>query len=108
MVLSQSLTASSQHTQLQLNMNPSNKVFTQLRSKGYRAKPRLENGSLVVGYGHKIVPGDGVANKDIIDPVKATALLLRDVEQTVAKVVVDVPKNISQEEFDNLIINSCK
>jgi len=90
-------------------MNLSHKGFTQLRSRGFRAKPyRDSNGNLVVGYGHKIVPGDGVANKDIIDPVKATALLLRDVEQAVVKVVVDVPKNISQEEFDNLIINSCK
>lgn len=90
-------------------MNLSHKGFTQLRSRGFRAKPyRDSNGNLVVGYGHKVVPGDGVAYKDVINTFKASELLLKDVEQAVAVVVKDVPNNIAQEKFDALVLSKLK
>ena len=104
MDLLQLLMALSQHTQLQLNMNISPRALTTIRSKGFRAKPYHDgNGNLIVGYGHKVVPGDGVANKDVINTFKASELLERDVKQIVSS--VGVTNNMTQEEFDALIIS---
>jgi len=99
--------ASSQRTQLQLNMHLSHKGYTKLRSKGFRAKPyRDEDGNLYVGYRHKLCSNDGVAHKDVINSFKASELLIRDVEAAVAKVLPTVPSNITQEEFDALVIGT--
>jgi GH24 family phage-related lysozyme (muramidase) len=88
-------------------MQLSHKGYTKLRSKGFRAKPyRDENGNLYVGYGHKLCPDDGVADKDIINSFKASELLIRDVEKAVAKVLPTVPSNITQDEFDALVIGT--
>jgi GH24 family phage-related lysozyme (muramidase) len=92
-----------QRIQLQLNMNISHRALTAIRSKGFKAKPyRDSNGNLIVGYGHKVVPGDGVAAKDIINTFKASELLERDVKQIVSS--IPVTNNITQEEFDALVI----
>jgi GH24 family phage-related lysozyme (muramidase) len=88
-------------------MNLSHKGYTKLRSKGFRAKPyRDEDGNLYVGYRHKLCPDDGVAHKDVINSFKASELLMRDVEQAVAKVLPMVTSNITQEEFDALVIGT--
>lgn len=93
----------SQHTQLQLNMNISHRALTAIRSKGFRAKPYQDgNGNLIVGYGHKVVPGDGVAVKDIINTFKASELLEYDVKQIVGS--IGATSNMTQEEFDALVI----
>lgn len=73
--------------------------------EGFRAKPYPDSGGkMTVGYGHLIVPGDGVALGDIIDPVKATELLTKDVERTVAGVNDNVTSIITQNQFDALVI----
>jgi len=88
-------------------MQLSHKGYTKLRSKGFRAKPyRDEKGNLCVGYRHKLCFDDGVADKDIINSFKASELLLRDVEQAVAKVLPTVSSNITQDEFDALVIKT--
>jgi GH24 family phage-related lysozyme (muramidase) len=85
----------------------SHKGYTKLRSKGFRAKPyRDESGALYVGYRHKISSDDGVADKDIINSFKASELLMKDVEQAVAKVLLTVTSNVTQDEFDALVIET--
>jgi GH24 family phage-related lysozyme (muramidase) len=88
-------------------MNPSNKVFTQLKSNGFKPRSYTDSlGNTIIGYGHVIKPGDGVVPSEIINSFKASSLLMEDVELVAAN--LDVPSNISQEEFDNLIISSYK
>ena len=73
--------------------------------EGFRAKPYADSGGkMTVGYGHLIVPGDGVALGDIIDPVKATELLTKDVQRTVDGVNDNVTSTITQNQFDALVI----
>ena len=106
MVHLQFLTASSQRTQLQLNMNPSNKVFTQLKANGFRPRSYVDSlGNTVIGYGHVVKPGDGVAPTEIINNFKASLLLLNDVKEVADKLLPHVPKNITQEEFDALVLS---
>jgi hypothetical protein len=84
-------------------MNISHKALTSIRSKGFRAKPYQDGkGNLFVGYGHKVVPGDGVAVKDVINTFKASELLERDVKQIVGS--ISATNNMTQEEFDALVI----
>jgi GH24 family phage-related lysozyme (muramidase) len=88
-------------------MNLSHKGYTKLRSKGFRAKPyRDESGNLYVGYRHRLCDGDGVAHKDVINSFKASELLMRDVEAAVAKVLPTVTSNVTQDEFDALVIGT--
>jgi lysozyme len=73
--------------------------------EGFRAKPYADSGGkMTVGYGHLIVPGDGVAIGDIIDPVKATELLSKDVKYAVDGVNNNVTSSITQNQFDALVI----
>jgi lysozyme len=73
--------------------------------EGFRAKPYADSGGkMTVGYGHLIVPGDGVALGDIIDPVKATELLSKDVKYAVDGVNNNVTSSITQNQFDALVI----
>ena len=73
--------------------------------EGFKAKPYADSGGkMTVGYGHLIVPGDGVALGDIIDPVKATELLSNDVRRTVDGVNDNVTSTITQNQFDALVI----
>ena len=84
-------------------MNISHRALTAIRSKGFRAKPYKDNnGNLIVGYGHKVVPGDGVADKDLINTFKASELLERDVKQIVGS--IGATNSMTQEEFDALVI----
>lgn len=61
-------------------------------------------GKKTIGYGHLIVPGDGVVPSDIIDKVQATGLLLRDVKKAVDVVNDSVVPSINQNQFDALVI----
>jgi|APCry1669189472_1035225.scaffolds.fasta_scaffold03206_8 GH24 family phage-related lysozyme (muramidase) len=71
---------------------------------GFRARPYKNTKSqLCIGYNHVIAPGDGVADNDIINAHKATSLLYEDIQK--ALVGVDVPKNITQDEFDTLVLS---
>ena len=73
--------------------------------EGFRAKPYADSGGkMTVGYGHLIVPGDGVALGDIIDPIKATELLSKDVKYAVDGVNNNVTSSITQNQFDALVI----
>jgi lysozyme len=73
--------------------------------EGFRAKAYPDSaGKMTIGYGHLIVPGDGVAKNDVIDPVKGTELLLKDVGKAVACVNNCVTSNINQNQFDALVI----
>lgn len=88
-------------------MNASNKVFTQLKAKGFRPRSHTDaNGNVVIGYNHVIKPGDGVVPSEIINNFKASLLLLNDVQDAVNRVLPTVPKNITQEEFDSLVLDS--
>lgn len=85
-------------------MNISHRALTAIRSKGFRAKPyRDSSGNLIIGYGHKVVPGDGVAVKDVINSFKASELLEQDVKQIVSS--LSVTNNMSQDEFDAMVIS---
>ena len=85
-------------------MNISHRALTAIRSKGFKAKPyRAPNGDLIVGYGHRVVPGDGVAVKDIINTFKASELLEHDVKQIVGS--IGATNNMTQEEFDAFVLS---
>jgi GH24 family phage-related lysozyme (muramidase) len=89
-------------------MNVSNKVFTQLKSNGFRPRSYKDSlGNTAIGYGHVLKPGDGVVPTEIINNFKASLLLLNDVQEVVDKLLPNVPKNITQEEFDSLVISQC-
>ena len=66
-------------------MNFSDKGIALLKQlEGFRAKPYADSGGkMTVGYGHLMVPGDGVAINDIIEEVQATGAFT-------AKVVISV------------------
>jgi lysozyme len=73
--------------------------------EGFRSRPYADaGGKMTVGYGHLIIPGDGVALGDIIGPVKGAELLQSDVQKAVSKVNQLVPNNVSQNQFDALVI----
>lgn len=74
--------------------------------EGFRAKPYADSGGkMTVGYGHLIVPGDGVGgNDDVITTSKATELLSNDVSRTVGGVNNGVTSTITQNQFDALVI----
>ena len=88
-------------------MQLSHKGYTQIRSKGFRAKTYKDHdGNLMVGYGHRVRPGDGVCDKDIINTFKGSELLSNDIKRAEEYVLKFVPKNISQDEFDALVIQA--
>ena len=75
--------------------------------EGFRAKPYKDSaGKWTVGYGHVLVPGDGVAGPgDIISESKATSLLEQDVEKTVKAVnSLVINTKINQNQFDAMVI----
>jgi lysozyme len=73
--------------------------------EGFKAKPYADSaGKKTVGYGHVVVSGDGVALGDIISPVKGTELLETDIKKAVASVNGCVTKDITQNQFDALVI----
>jgi len=52
-------------------MNPSNKVFTQLKANGFRPRSYVDSlGNTVIGYGHVVKPGDGVAPQKSLTTLK--------------------------------------
>lgn len=70
-------------------------------TQGFRCKPCAN----VVGYGHQIVPGDGVVpNGDIITSSKAMELLKKDVFPVVGEVNNHVTSTITQNQFDAIVI----
>ena len=73
--------------------------------EGFRGKPYADSGGkMTVGYGHLIVPGDGVCLGDIIGPCKGSELLALDVKIAVDGVNKNVTKSINQNQFDALVI----
>lgn len=58
-------------------------------------------GNLTAGYGHKIVPGDGLKEGDSISQMQADAFFNSDIAN-VEKAVNNLPKisNINQNQFD--------
>lgn len=89
-------------------MNVSDKGLESLKQAvGFRARPYQDSlGNTIIGHNHVVVPGDGVAPKDIINAVKAKELFLRDVKQIVNN--LNVTSSMTQEEFDALVINKFK
>jgi GH24 family phage-related lysozyme (muramidase) len=88
-------------------MNLSHKGYTQIRSKGFRAKPYKDPyGNLRIGYGHIISEGDGVAQKDLINVFKANELLENDIARVTQDVLRIVPSNVTQEEFDAMVVRA--
>lgn len=76
------------------------------RLEGYSAKPYRDSANKwTVGYGHVLVPGDGVGGPgDVIDDIKATQLLRNDVAKAEACVNHSVTSSINQNQFDALVI----
>lgn len=83
-----------------------NGVDTLKQLEGFSPKAYKDSANKsTIGYGHVIVPGDGVAFGEIIDPVKATSLLLADVAKAVDGVNAAVTNNnINQNQFDAMVI----
>ena len=73
--------------------------------EGFSARPYPDSaGKMTIGYGHVIVPGDGVAKDDIIEEVQATGLLKRDIQKAVDCVNGCIVTSINQNQFDALVI----
>jgi GH24 family phage-related lysozyme (muramidase) len=71
--------------------------------KGFKARPTKDTrGNLVIGYGHVVVPGDGVARGDLINRFKADELLDNDL--FILQKKLDTRNIASQEQYDALVI----
>jgi lysozyme len=85
-------------------MKTSDKGIEQIKSfEGFRSMPYLDTAhKLTAGYGHLMVPGDGLVQGSPITMGQATALLKQDVgfaEECVNSSGVD----LTQNEFDALV-----
>ena len=88
------------------DMQVSQQALNKFKSKGFKARPyRDETGALFIGYNHRIVPKDGVAEHDIINSFKAHQLLETDVKQMVNTINKFVYIT-DQEEFDALVLSA--
>lgn len=77
------------------------------KSVGFRARPYKDSlGNIIVGHNHVVTPGDGVANKDVINAFKAHELLLNDIEKVVSS--LNVISSMTQKEFDALVVDTFK
>lgn len=87
-------------------MNLSDKGIELLKElEGFRPRPYADvAGKMTIGYGHLIVPGDGIAKDDIIEEVQALGHLRRDVQHAVDCVNQAVVTSINQNQFDALVI----
>lgn len=73
--------------------------------EGFRSRAYADSaGKMTIGYGHVIVPGDGVAKGDIIEEVQASGLLSRDIQKAADAVNNAVVTSINQNQFDALVI----
>lgn len=73
--------------------------------EGFRAKAYPDaGGRMTIGYGHLLVKGDGVPQGDLIEPIKATELLKKDLASAVDCVLGCVTSNLTQNQFDALVI----
>ena len=74
---------------------------------GFRARPYKDSlGNIIVGHNHVVTPGDGVAERDVINSFKAHELLLRDIDEYVR--TLNVISSMTQEEFDALVLEKYK
>jgi len=77
------------------------------KSVGFRARPYKDSlGNIIVGHNHVVTPGDGVADKDVINSFKAHELLLNDIEKVVSS--LNVISSMTQEKFDALVVDTFK
>lgn len=74
--------------------------------EGFKARPYKDSaGKLTVGYGHMVVPGDGVGpTVDVISEFAATSLLHTDVGIAEKAVGDAVTSDINTHQFDALVI----
>ena len=81
----------------------SDKAFDNIKQiVGFRSRPYKDSlGNIIVGHNHVVVTGDGVAQKDIINAVKANELLTIDVKKIINN--LNITKSMTQEKFDALI-----
>lgn len=73
--------------------------------EGFRSRAYADSaGKMTIGYGHVIIPGDGVAKGDVLEEVQASGLLKRDVQKAEDCVNNAVSVEINQNQFDALVI----
>lgn len=83
----------------------SNGIALLKQLRGFKARPYKDSaGRIHVGYGHRLISGDGVAANDIIEEVQATGLLNKDVEKAASIVNGLVTSNLTQNQFDALVL----
>ena len=75
------------------------KKFEGLRLTAYKD----QGGHWTIGYGHKIVSGDGLSPSSIIGPEKATQLLARDLSTAEEAVRSSISVPLTQSQFDALV-----
>jgi lysozyme len=85
-------------------MKTSDKGIEQLKTfEGFRSMPYLDTANkLTVGYGHLMVPGDGLVEGSPITMGQATQLLRQDVG-TAEDCVNSAGLDLTQNEFDALV-----
>ena len=85
-------------------MKTSDKGIEQIKSfEGFRSMPYQDVvGKWTVGYGHLMVPGDGLVQGSPITMGQATALLKQDVG-TAEEAVNSCGAELTQNEFDALV-----
>jgi len=87
-------------------MQVSQEAINKFKSKGFKARPyKDETGCVFIGYNHRVVPEDGVAEHDIINSFKAHQLLEKDVKEMVNTINKFVHIT-DQEEFDSLVLSA--
>jgi lysozyme len=88
-----------------LNAMPSfNGINFLKRHEGYRDRAYKDsNGNYTIGYGHKIVAGDGLGPNSVLTTGQAEALLLRDLVTAADAVRRGLRVAITQNQFDALV-----
>lgn len=77
---------------------------TKRNSKGEHIVYDDEAGNPTIGYGHKIVSGDGFNGDSVISEIDAVGLLLNDIEKKAQKYVKKyVNVELTQNQFDALV-----
>lgn len=73
-------------------------------SEGWRSKAYQDSrGIWTIGYGHKLILGDGLNPSSVITPEQGEILLLRDVAAAVAAVRRTIKRPVSQNQFDAMV-----
>jgi lysozyme len=70
--------------------------------EGFSAKAYPDGNGYSIGYGHQIIPGDGLTPQSVITQAQALQLLNSDIAKVVAAINANVKVPLTQNQYDAL------